>query len=127
MKTMRIVNEGLSGCKVRAGGMLFQDAGGCWHAHVPSLGLSGYGWTRQAAFVSLEVVCGVYLRMVWGRDGLLDEIREKGWEEEEGTWYAPVVPFGQLREMVSYMQEGAVMRPFGLCLEAESARRGASV
>lgn len=117
MKTLRIVHEGLSDCRVRASGMLFQDAGGCWHAHVPMLGLTGYGLSRQAAYASLEMVVRTYLRTVWGDGGWVDELAGEGWRMEDGEWTAALVPYGQLRRVLAYMRKGAVMRPFGLLVE----------
>ena len=136
MKTIRIVHEGRGDRRVRAGGVLFQDVGGCWHAHVPALGLTGYGWSRQAAYGSLEVVVRVYLRAVRGMGGVIEDLMEDmtkdmtkdmeegGWKVEAGEWYAPLMGYGQLREVLGYMRRGAIMRPFGLLLEEGSLARG---
>ncbi|MGE7777500.1 hypothetical protein ACQKLP_22470 [Chitinophaga sp. NPDC101104] len=92
------------------------------------MGLTGYGWSRQAAYGSLEVVVRVYLRAVRGMGGviedMMEDMEEGGWKMEAGEWYAPLMGYGQLREVLGYMRRGAMMRPFGLLLEEGSLARG---
>ncbi|WP_341834469.1 hypothetical protein WJU16_15900 [Chitinophaga pollutisoli] len=94
---------------------------------MPALGLLGYGKSRQAAYRCLEAVCGVYMRTVWMGGKLEVEVREGGWVEGEDMWHAPVMSYGQLREVLGYMKKGAVMRAFGLMVETGIAREGKAV
>ncbi|WP_126244233.1 hypothetical protein [Chitinophaga rhizosphaerae] len=86
--------------------------------------MTGYGWSRRAAYGSLEVMVRVYLRAVCGMGGVLEDMGEGGWRVEGGEWYAPLMGYGQLREVLGCMRRGAVMRPFGLLLEEGSPVRG---
>lgn len=117
MITKRIVFDGPVAYRLRAAGVLFRDAGGCWHAHVPSLQVTGYGRNRRAAYDSLEVVTGVYMRTVWRDEKLEEAMREGMWIREAGDWYSPLIRFSELQEVMAYLMTGSVMRPFCLRLE----------
>lgn len=123
MITKRIIFDGPGACRLRAAGVLFRDAGGCWHAHVPSLRVTGYGRSRKAAYDSLEVMAGVLLQTVWKEGKLEEAIRESRWMEEAGIWYSPMIRFQELQEIMACLRTGSVMRPFCLRLEVGTSVR----
>ncbi|MRG47791.1 hypothetical protein GFS24_21890 [Chitinophaga sp. SYP-B3965] len=72
----------VSGMPVRSTylpGILFKDDQSYYHAHVPSLDITGYGSTKEAAKDSLLVTMKTYFEKLMQERGLLKDLQELGW------------------------------------------------
>lgn len=60
-------------------GILFKDDQSYYHAHVPSLDITGYGITKEEAKDSLLITIKTYFEKLMQERGLLKDLQDHGW------------------------------------------------
>jgi len=60
-------------------GILFKDDQAYYHAHVPALDITGYGYTKEEAKDSLQLTMKTYFEKLVSERGLVKDLVAHGW------------------------------------------------